>query len=168
MPGSLEVFDEVVADISATYNDDIHVCVLSGFLYGCIQVGLQLFGKGIAGIAFDNVAEEASGHRCRAEHVDAVFLEHGCAYGVINPCQNGRDIEDTLGHLAGHDVAVIAIRDGNKCIRAFHTSLTQNIHVGRGTDEALAFERCAKSTEGVRGTVDDGYVVGRAQETGYR
>jgi hypothetical protein len=33
MPGSLEVLYEVVADISATNNDDIHVRILLGFLH---------------------------------------------------------------------------------------------------------------------------------------
>ena len=97
-----------------------------------------------------------------------MLLEHGCAYRIVDTCQDRRDIKDTLSDLACHDVAVIAIRDGNKCIRAFDTRLAQDIHVGRRTDEALAFKRCAKPSEGIRGAVDDGYVVGCAKEAGYR
>ncbi len=143
----LEVFDEVVADISATNNNDVHVDVLLGFLHRCFEVGLQLLGEGVAGISFDDVAEEASRHRCCTEHVDAMFLEHGCADGIVDACQHRRHIEDTLSHLTCHNVAVIAICDGNKHIGAFDTCLSQDIHVSRRTDEAFAFERCAESSE---------------------
>ena len=100
--------------------------------------------------------------------MDTVFLEHGCADWIVDTCQNGWDIKDAFGNLACHNVAVIAIRDGNKCIRAFDTGLAQDIHVGPRTNEALALERCAKPSEGVRGAVDDGYVVRCTKEAGYR
>src|SRR5258706_5753382 len=94
------------------------------------------------------------------------------ALGVVDAADDAGNLEDVLGDLRGHDVAVVAFGHRHEAVRVLDACPAQHLRVGAIADDLVAFEIVGQDPplgcpgELVRVSVDDGHVVSAAVHFG--
>src|SRR5260370_29489994 len=109
---------------------------------------------------------------CRRDRVDSKLLVSVGPVWVVDAAHDARDLEDVLGDLGGHDVAVVAFGDCYEAVSILNSSTTQDVGVGAVPDDLVALEvvgedaahRRARELVGV--AVDDDDIVARPVHVG--
>src|SRR5216683_7026705 len=103
----------------------------------------------------------------RTDRVDSKLLVSVGPVWVVDAAHDARDLEDVLGDLGGHDVAVVAFGNGYEAVSILNSSTTQDVGVGAVPDDLVAPEVVGEdaadrgSRELVGVAVDDDHVVAR-------
>ena len=74
---------------------------------------------------------------------------------VVDPTDHLRHVEDVLGHLRGHDVAVVTVRKGAEGVRTFDARPLQHVLVNAVAEQGIAAERIAETGERGGRLIDD-------------
>src|SRR2546428_7171971 len=108
----------------------------------------------------------------RADRVQPELFVSLGALGVVDAADDAGNLEDVLGDLRGHDVAVVAFGHRHEAVRVLHAGPAQHLRVGAIADDLVAFEIVGQDPplgcpgELVRVAVDDGHVVSAAVHFG--
>src|SRR5438067_10490410 len=146
-----EVAREVVADRAASHHDDVHRAL--GALH---QDTLDVLG------AFDG----------GTDRVDAELLVGLGTLGIVDTGHHVRDLEDVLGDLGGHDVAVVALCDGDETVGLLDAGPAEDVDVGAVADDLVAAEVPGEDSpgrgarKGVRVAIHDDDLVAGAIHVG--
>lgn len=150
-----QVFSEVVADVAAAHEDNVHRLNAPDFVEIVLEMGSQRHGDGSQG----EVAKISRRDRRRTVRLNAELLIGGGAGRIVDSAEYGTDAENVLGDLCGHDIPIVAVGNGDENIGFLNARALENVHVGSLTDERRSFESFAESSERVRSSVDNGDVV---------
>ena len=101
----------------------------------------------------------------RAKGLNAELLIRIRAFGVVDARHDMRDLEDVLGDLRSHDVAVVALSHGDETVGMLDARTTENIGVGAVADHLLAAKLPGQDAtrrgtrEGIGVAIDDDHLV---------
>src|SRR5690348_6310048 len=76
----------------------------------------------------------------RTDGVDAELLVRLGALGVVDAGDDVRDLEDVLGDLRGHDVAVVAFGHGDEAVGLLDAGAPEDVDVGAVAHDLVAPE----------------------------
>src|ERR1041385_1050134 len=106
----------------------------------------------------------------RAEHAEPELAVDLGPDRVVDPSDDLVHVEDVLGDLRGHDVAVVALRHGDEAVRLLGAGAAQEVGLHAVADHEAAPEAVLEDApgrepaEGAGIAVDDGHLVPAAIE----
>ena len=167
MAGREELLGEVVADLAAAHDDDVHQACSSAVPCGCMRVvsgGCHDPQRaGVHGQAHE--AGQGLDHHVRpADDGDA---HRGVRLGPDRVVDLGHDHRhrERLGRqLRGEDVAVVALGEREEPVGALDADAPQHVLVGAVGADRVAREVLGQPVEGIGLEVDDGDLVTRVRE----
>ena len=79
--------------------------------------------------------------------LDAEFAVHLSARWIVDASDHAFDFEHALGDESGHDVAVVAVGDGDEAVGRRRAGTLEHVEVDTGADHDVAFEFLTETLE---------------------
>ena len=86
---------------------------------------------------------------------DAEFAIHLSARRIVDPRDDPLDLKHPLRDQRGHDVAVVAVGDGDEAVGGRRAGAFEHVVIDAGADDDVAFEFLSEAFESGRVLVDD-------------